>query len=74
MYRYVYANSRCTCRLSLTTFPLNDITRSLSHLHRDNREWLNFQSIFHPDGAHVYTTWTGRTHVDDFIKASQAGM
>jgi hypothetical protein len=29
--------------------------------------------LFHPT-AHIYTTWTGRTHYLDFIKASQAGM
>lgn len=43
-------------------------------MYRDAREWENFQSIFHPDGAFVYTTWTGKTHIDDFVKASKAGM
>ncbi|OJJ67261.1 hypothetical protein ASPBRDRAFT_200415 [Aspergillus brasiliensis CBS 101740] len=41
--------------------------------YRDACEWENFRSIFHPD-AHVYTTWTGLTHHDAFITASQAGM
>lgn len=39
----------------------------------DACEWENLKSIFHPD-AYIYTTWTGRTHYLDFIKASQAGM
>jgi hypothetical protein len=39
----------------------------------DAREWENFRSIFHPN-AFVYTTWTGRTAIEDFISASQAGM
>lgn len=39
----------------------------------DACEWENLISIFHPD-AYIYTTWTGRTHHLDFIKASQAGM
>ncbi|KIW30158.1 uncharacterized protein PV07_05924 [Cladophialophora immunda] len=42
-------------------------------LYRDACEWENLKSIFHPD-AYIYTTWTGRTHYLDFIKASQAGM
>ena len=40
---------------------------------RDHFEWENFRSIFHP-GAFVYTTWTGRTALEDFIKLSQDGM
>ncbi|GAC71554.1 hypothetical protein PANT_3d00101 [Moesziomyces antarcticus T-34] len=43
-------------------------------LYRDAREWDNFRSIFHPDGAYVYTTWTGKTHIDDFIQASKASI
>nr|KAK5442243.1 hypothetical protein LTR18_006096 [Exophiala xenobiotica] len=41
--------------------------------YRDACEWENLKSIFHPD-AYIYTTWTGRTHHLDFIKASQRGM
>lgn len=41
--------------------------------YRDACEWENLKSIFHPD-AHIYTTWTGRTHHLDFIEASQRGM
>ena len=45
-----------------------------SYLHvRDSCEWQNFQSIFH-EGAFVYTTWTGRTAINDFIAASKKGM
>ena len=43
-------------------------------MYRDAREWENFRTIFHPDGAYVYTTWTGKTHIDKFIEASMAGM
>ncbi|KAJ9478943.1 Pathogenesis associated protein Pep2 [Pseudozyma hubeiensis] len=43
-------------------------------MYRDAREWENFQSIFHPDGAYVYTTWTGKTHINDFVAASKASM
>ena len=42
-------------------------------LYRDACEWENLLSIFHPS-AYIYTTWTGRTHHLDFIKASKAGM
>lgn len=41
--------------------------------YRDACEWENLLSIFHPT-AHIYTTWTGRTHHLDFIKGSKAGM
>ncbi|KAH8799977.1 hypothetical protein F5882DRAFT_394244 [Hyaloscypha sp. PMI_1271] len=41
--------------------------------YRDACEWENLKSIFHPS-AFIYTTWTGRTHYQDFISASQAGM
>jgi hypothetical protein len=40
----------------------------------DACEWENFKSIFHYPDAFVYTTWTGRTPIADFIKASQGGM
>ena len=43
-------------------------------LYRDAREWENFASIFHPEGAYVYTTWTGKTHINDFIEASKGSM
>ncbi|CAG8005709.1 unnamed protein product [Penicillium salamii] len=41
--------------------------------YRDACEWENLKSIFHED-AYIYTSWTGRTHYMDFIKASQKGM
>jgi SnoaL-like domain len=40
---------------------------------RDACEWENFESLFH-EGAYVYTTFTGRIAVPDFIKVSQQGM
>ena len=40
---------------------------------RDACEWENLESIFHQD-AYIYTTWTGRTHHQDFIAASKKGM
>jgi hypothetical protein len=42
-------------------------------MYRDACEWENLTNIFHPD-AHIYTTWTGRTHHLDFINASKKGM
>ncbi|KAL2358614.1 hypothetical protein BJ546DRAFT_960423 [Cryomyces antarcticus] len=42
-------------------------------MYRDAYEWENLESIFAPD-AYIYTTWTGRTHNKDFMKASKAGM
>ncbi|KAI5797723.1 putative pathogenesis associated protein Pep2 [Geopyxis carbonaria] len=42
--------------------------------YRDACEWENFKSIFHYPDAFVYTTWTGRTPIADFIAASQRGM
>jgi hypothetical protein len=45
----------------------------LMDTNRDACEWDNLKSIFHPD-AYIYTTWTGRTHHQDFINASQRGM
>lgn len=41
--------------------------------YRDAREWENFRDLFHP-GAVVYTTWSGRIDIEEFIKASQSGM
>lgn len=61
----------CTGGLSKGSADLHG-TEALEN--RDAREWDNFRSIFHPEGAFVYTTWTGRTHIDDFIQASRAGM
>jgi hypothetical protein len=49
------------------------IDEGLTDLCSDAREWENFRSLFHPD-AFVYTTWTGRTAIEDFITASQVGM
>lgn len=54
---------------------INDwgVNPAANNLKRDACEWENLESIFHPE-AYIYTTWTGRTHHKDFIKASQAGM
>ncbi|KAF3394557.1 Uncharacterized protein F1880_004824 [Penicillium rolfsii] len=41
--------------------------------YRDSCEWENLESIFHED-AYIYTSWTGRTLFQDFIKASKRGM
>jgi SnoaL-like domain len=49
------------------------IDEVLTNWSSDAREWENFRSLFHP-GAFVYTTWTGRTAIEDFITASQVGM
>lgn len=43
------------------------------HAYSDACEWENLRSIFHPN-AYIYTTWTGRTFYEDFIRASQRGM
>ncbi|EMC92747.1 hypothetical protein BAUCODRAFT_261137 [Baudoinia panamericana UAMH 10762] len=42
-------------------------------MYRDYCEWENLESIFAQD-AYIYTSWTGKTHFQDFIKASKAGM
>jgi len=42
--------------------------------YRDACEWENFKSIFHYPDAYVYTTWTGRTPIADFIEVSKRGM
>jgi hypothetical protein len=39
----------------------------------DACEWENLESIFMPD-AHIYTTWTGKTHYADFLEMSKKGM
>ncbi|KAK3676652.1 hypothetical protein LTR78_003427 [Recurvomyces mirabilis] len=41
--------------------------------YRDACEWENFRSIF-AEAAYVYTTWSGKFHVDDFIEASKMGV
>jgi hypothetical protein len=41
--------------------------------YRDACEWQNFRSIFEAD-AWVYTSWSGKVHIDDFIQASKEGM
>ncbi|KAJ6453216.1 Pea pathogenicity protein 2 [Mycena vitilis] len=58
--------------LALERFKLRELAEGWP-MYRDAREWENFRSIFHP-GAFVYTTWTGRISVEDFIKISKEGM
>ncbi|KAJ6618872.1 PEP2-like protein [Mycena sp. CBHHK59/15] len=58
--------------LALERFKLRELAEGWP-MYRDAREWENFRSIFHP-GAFVYTTWTGKTPIEDFITASQDGM
>ncbi|PYI25154.1 catabolic 3-dehydroquinase [Aspergillus indologenus CBS 114.80] len=58
--------------LALERFMLRELAEGWP-CYRDACEWENLRSIFHPD-AHIYTTWTGRTHHRAFIEASQAGM
>ncbi|KAJ7667125.1 PEP2-like protein [Mycena rosella] len=58
--------------LVLERFKLRELAEGWP-MYRDAREWENFRSIFHP-GAFVYTTWTGRISIDDFIMISQEGM
>lgn len=58
--------------LALERFKLRELAEGWP-MYRDAREWTNFRSLFHP-GAFVYTTWTGRMSIEDFIKASQDGM
>lgn len=42
-------------------------------MYRDSCEWENLESIFAPN-AYIYTTWTGKTSYQDFIKVSKEGM
>ncbi|KAJ7778580.1 PEP2-like protein [Mycena maculata] len=58
--------------LVLERFKLRELAEGWP-MYRDAREWDNFRSIFHP-GAFVYTTWTGRISIDDFIEISKVGM
>ncbi|KAF5359982.1 hypothetical protein D9758_007590 [Tetrapyrgos nigripes] len=58
--------------LALERFKLRELAEGWP-LYRDHREWTNFRSIFSKD-AYVYTTWTGRIHIDNFIKISKDGM
>ncbi|KAJ7634988.1 Pea pathogenicity protein 2 [Roridomyces roridus] len=58
--------------LALERFKLRELAEGWP-LYRDAREWENFRSLFHP-GAFVYTTWTGRIGVEDFITVSKDGM
>ncbi|KAJ7211180.1 putative pathogenesis associated protein Pep2 [Mycena pura] len=58
--------------LVLERFKLRELAEGWP-MYRDSREWENFRSIFH-HGAFVYTTWTGRISVEDFIVVSQKGM
>ncbi|PGG95958.1 hypothetical protein GX51_08061 [Blastomyces parvus] len=58
--------------LALERFKLRELAEGWA-TYRDACEWENLKSLFHPD-AYVYTTWTGRIHHLDFIKASQDGM
>ncbi|KAK4098949.1 hypothetical protein N658DRAFT_488113 [Parathielavia hyrcaniae] len=41
-------------------------------VYRDASEWQNYRDLFTED-AHVWTTWSGPLHVDDFISVSKAG-
>ncbi|KAJ9096813.1 hypothetical protein QFC21_005084 [Naganishia friedmannii] len=58
--------------LALQRFKLRELAEGWP-MYRDAREWDNFRSLFDKE-AFVYTTWTGRTAIADFIKASQKGM
>ncbi|KAJ6570980.1 Pea pathogenicity protein 2 [Mycena vulgaris] len=58
--------------LALERFKLRELAEGWP-MYRDAREWENFRSLFHP-GAFVYTTWTGRISIEDFIIISQEGM
>lgn len=58
--------------LALERYKLRELAEGWP-CYRDSCEWENFESLFHPE-AFVYTTWTGRTPIADFIKGSQAGM
>ncbi|KAJ6455449.1 PEP2-like protein [Mycena sanguinolenta] len=58
--------------LVLERFKLRELAEGWP-MYRDHREWENFRSIFHP-GAFVYTTWTGRITIEDFIETSKDGM
>ncbi|KAK7001815.1 putative pathogenesis associated protein Pep2 [Favolaschia claudopus] len=58
--------------LVLERFKLRELAEGWP-MYRDAREWENFRSIFHP-GAFVYTTWTGRIAIEDFIEISKKGM
>nr|GAT50207.1 predicted protein [Mycena chlorophos] len=58
--------------LALERFKLRELAEGWP-MYRDAREWENFRSLFHP-GAFVYTTWSGRIGIEDFIKVSQDGM
>lgn len=62
--------SRAYSHFPYHTFPLAPLT---FHGCSDSCEWDNLRSIFHPD-AYIYTSWTGKTHHEDFIQASQRGM
>ncbi|KAH8664489.1 hypothetical protein BX600DRAFT_413674 [Xylariales sp. PMI_506] len=58
--------------LALERYKLREIAEGWP-CYRDACEWENFASIFH-EGAHVYTTWSGRVSYTDFIEGSKAGM
>ncbi|KAL9073921.1 MAG: hypothetical protein Q9157_004567 [Trypethelium eluteriae] len=49
------------------------VSLCVSYFTSDSCEWQNFASIFHPN-ALVYTSWSGRVTIDDFIAGSKKGM
>ncbi|KAJ7065066.1 hypothetical protein C8F01DRAFT_787989 [Mycena amicta] len=58
--------------LALQRFKLRELAEGWP-MYRDAREWENFRSIFYP-GAFIYTTWTSRIGIEEFIQISQEGM
>lgn len=42
-------------------------------VYRDASEWKNFRSLFCQDDAYVWTTWSQRQTIDNFIQVSKAG-
>ncbi|KAF7325961.1 SnoaL-like domain-containing protein [Mycena kentingensis (nom. inval.)] len=58
--------------LALQRFKLRELAEGWP-MYRDAREWENFYSLFVP-GAFIYTTWTGRLTIEDFIQISKDGM
>ncbi|KAK4120207.1 hypothetical protein N657DRAFT_162680 [Parathielavia appendiculata] len=66
-----YSHINGTSEELLDRFAVSELCKGWP-VYRDSSEWKNYRDLF-TDDAHVWTTWSGPRHVDDFISISKAG-
>ncbi|KAH8677829.1 hypothetical protein BX600DRAFT_450866 [Xylariales sp. PMI_506] len=67
----VYSHINGSTQELLDRFAVSEICKGWS-VYRDASEWNNYRDLF-TENAHVWTTWSGGRHIDDFIAVSKEG-